>query len=87
MSAPEATLHHALQVRTDQLEQVRAELAEARAELARWEVESREGYDLLAQITATDPRPLRLSGLAEPRPLATWWPSSDVRHPAPVEGL
>jgi hypothetical protein len=30
VSAPEAALHHALQVRTDQLEQVRAELAEAR---------------------------------------------------------
>lgn len=29
-----------------------------------------------------------LSGLVEPRPAASWWPASDVRHPAaaPVEG-
>ena len=27
--------------------------------------------------------PLRLSGLAAPRPLATWWPASDFRGPRP----
>jgi hypothetical protein len=27
--------------------------------------------------------PLRLSGLAAPRPLATWWPASDCRGPRP----
>ncbi len=27
--------------------------------------------------------PLRLSGLTAPRPLATWWPASDIRGPRP----
>lgn len=37
--------------------------------------------DLVADLELDDQAeaPIRLSGLAEPRPLATWWPASDVR--------
>jgi hypothetical protein len=139
--APEAALHRALQARTDELERVRAELAEARAENAsllavvprgihvahvEWGVHAevtrqrdeilrltRERDEAVAQLlsasyeiealsapnggapTAPDvgsttsapaagaADPLRLSGLAAPRPLATWWPASDRRGPRP----
>jgi hypothetical protein len=89
--APEAALHRALQARTDELERVRAECSELRQALA---AVARAAASLSAPDggapTAPDVAPPcapaagaadppRLSGLAAPRPLATWWPASDRR--------